>query len=178
MPIQKEKVQSRKRYVCGQQTNFSAVILLNKIMTPIFQIIHIQKKKKLSTVERKRHIQTRVQRLCAFWHLKRSLGSEVVWGQNWTKESCDNAARWKLSPRKLPPMKIASSENTHLWKFPLWKFPPLEMAPLKIDPRKLTPRKFPPMKIATIVVRNWMLLPCCGGHGFRGRTGTYLIWYR
>ena len=75
-------------------------------------------------------------------------------------------------PRKLPPMKIAPYENTQLWKFL-----PLKIAPLKIAPRKLTPRKFSPMKVATIVVRNWKLLPCSGGHGFRGSTDTYLIWY-
>ena len=63
-------------------------------------------------------------------------------------------AQWKL-----PPMKIASYENTHLSKFPPLKVPPsenrpLKIAPKKITPRKLTPRKLSPMKVATIVVRN------------------------
>ena len=84
-------------------------------------------------------------------------------------ESIDSV---KIAPRKLPaPQEIATYENC-----PLWKFPPLKIAPLKIAPRKLTPRKFSPMKVATIVVRNWKLLPCSGGHGFRGRADTYLIW--
>ena len=75
------------------------------------------------------------------------------------------SAPWKLPPekfppRKLPPMKIAPYENTHLWKFPPLKIAPLKIAPKKITPTKLTPRKLSPMKVATIVVRNWKLLPC------------------
>ena len=186
MPMQKEKVQSRKRNVCGQQTNFSAVILLNKIMMPIFQIIHIQKKKKLSTVERKRDVQNRLQRLCTFWHLKRSPGTRLHevktgrkkvgimrLGENCPPENCP----LKNCPQKIASQKIATYENCLQWKYPPMKVPPLKIAPLKISPRKLTPRKFPPMKVATIVVRNWELLPYCGDHGFRGSTGTYLIWY-
>ena len=100
-------------------------------------------------------------------------------------------APWKLAPRKLapeklppelphrklPPKKISPYENTHLWKFSPLKIAPLKNAPKKNTPRKLTPRKLLPMKVATIVVRNWKLLPCSGGHGFRGSTDTYLIWY-
>ena len=81
----------------------------------------------------------------------------------WKKCAVDysvNHGSVKLPPRKLPPMKIAPYENTHLWKFPPLKFPPLKIAPKKITPTKLTPRKLSPMKVATIVVRNWKLLPC------------------
>ena len=99
----------------------------------------------------------------------------------------------KIGPQKISPWKTAPPENCHLWKLPpmkipayesspLWNFPPLKIAPLKIahkkiTPTKLTPRKLSPMKVATIVVRNWKLLPCSGGHGFRGSTDTYLIWH-
>ena len=136
MPIQKEKVQSGKRNVCGQQTNFSAVISLNKIMTPIFQIIHTQKKN--SQPLSKSVTSKLVSSVFLLFDInvkeKRSRRNKIAWGQNCTKESWDNAAPWKLPhrklpaeklphrklpPRKLPPMKIASYENTHLWKFPL-----------------------------------------------------------
>ena len=74
------------------------------------------------------------------------------------------------SPEKLPTENFPP-ENYHLWKLPamkiptyesslLWKFRPLKITPLKIIARKLTPRKFSPMKVATIVARNWKLLPC------------------
>ena len=87
-------------------------------------------------------------------------------------------ASWKITPRKLSlPQEIATYENCPLWKFPPLKIAPLKIAPKKITPRKLTPRKLSPMKVATTVVRNWKLLPCSGGHGFRGSTDTYLIWY-
>ena len=42
--VQKEKLQSRERNVCTQQTSFSAIFVLNKITAPIFQIIHIRNK--------------------------------------------------------------------------------------------------------------------------------------
>ena len=91
-------------------------------------------------------------------------------------------APWKLPTPENCPLKNCPPENCHLWElpsmkiptyesFPLWKFPP------KLPPRKLTPRKLSSMKVATIVVRNWKMLPCCGGHGFRGSTDTYLIWH-
>ena len=35
---------------------------------------------------------------------------------------------------KIAPQKIATYENTHLWKFP-----PLKIAPLKINPKKIAP---------------------------------------
>ena len=38
-------------------------------------------------------------------------------------------------PQKLPPMKIASYENTHLWKFPPLKIPPSENRPLENGPQ-------------------------------------------
>ena len=51
---------------------------------------------------------------------------------------------------KVPPtLKFPPSENR-----------PLENCPQENYPRKLTPRKLSPMKVATIVVRNWKLLPC------------------
>ena len=76
-------------------------------------------------------------------------------------------APWKIVPRKFsprelppiktaPPMKVPTYESSHLWKSP----PPLKITPKKITPRKLTQRKLSPMKVATIVVRNWKLLPC------------------
>ena len=65
----------------------------------------------------------------------------------------------KFPPRKSPPMKIDPYENTHLWNFPPLKTAPLKIALKKIITRKLTPRKLSPMKVATIVVRNWNLLP-------------------
>ena len=68
---------------------------------------------------------------------------------------------------KIASQRIATYENTHLWKFPPLKIPPsedppppLKIAPKKITPRKLTPRKLSSMKVATIVTRNWKLLPC------------------
>ena len=89
---------------------------------------------------------------------------------------------WKIAPRKLRPMKIAPYENTHLWKFPPLKIPPsenrpLENCPQEKSPQKINPRKLPPMKVATIVMRDWKLLPCSGGPGFHGSTDTYLIWH-
>ena len=84
----------------------------------------------------------------------------------------------KLPPQKLPPQKTSTYENFALWKYPPMKVPPYENSPLwKSPPWKLPPRKLPPMKVATTVVRNWKLLPCSGGHGFRGSTDAYLIWY-
>ena len=41
----KKKNYSPESKTCAWQTSFSAVFLLNKIMAPIFQIIHIQNKK-------------------------------------------------------------------------------------------------------------------------------------
>ena len=78
--------------------------------------------------------------------------------------------QWKLPPRKLPlnklsRKKIATYENCPLWKYPPMKVPPsenrpLENCPQENYPQKIIPRKLPPMKVATIVVRNWKLLPC------------------
>ena len=89
----------------------------------------------------------------------------------------------KFPPRKLPPMKIAPYENTQLWKFLPLKIPPSENRPLENCPQKINPKKIAPseslnnFQFPTIVVRNWKLLPCSGGHGFRGSIDTYLIWY-
>ena len=69
-------------------------------------------------------------------------------------------AQWKLPSRKLSPMKIPTYESSPLWKFLPLKIVPLKTVPKNITPRKLTPRKLSSMKVATIVVRNWKLLPC------------------
>ena len=71
----------------------------------------------------------------------------------------------KFSPRnchqwKLHPMKILTYESPHPLKFPPSENRPLENFPQENYPRKLIPRKLSPMKVATIVVRNWKLLPC------------------
>ena len=102
---------------------------------------------------------------------------ELDWINGSMKISPQKIASWKIAPQK-----IATYENCPLWKYPPMKVPPLKIVPLKIapkktTPRKLTPCKLPPMKVATIVVRNWNLLPCSGGHEFRGSADTYLIWY-
>ena len=87
-----------------------------------------------------------------------------------TQDSTTLMAQWKLTPRKLPPEKLLPRnfppENCYLWKFPplkslppSLKIPPLKIAPKKITPRKLTSRRLSPMKVATIVLRNWKLLP-------------------
>ena len=52
--------------------SFSAMFLLNKIMAPIFQIIHIQNRTLNPCVsgglERKHKVQTCLQSLFSFWH--------------------------------------------------------------------------------------------------------------
>ena len=115
-------------------------------------------------------------RLCVLLRLRENRPPE-----NWPPDTCplkncplencppENCHLWKLHPLKIP-----TYESSPLWKFSPLKIAPLKFAPKKITPRKLTPRKLPPMKVATIVVRNWKLLPCSGGHGFRGSTDTYL----
>ena len=80
-------------------------------------------------------------------------------------------------PRKLPPMKIAPYENTYLWKFPPLKIAPLKITPKKITPRKLTPRKLSPLKVATIVVRNWKLLPC-GPYVVMKNKAWWPVWWK
>ena len=108
---------------------------------------------------------------------------ELDWINGSMKISPQKIASWKIAPQKIatyencplwkyPPMKVPPFENSPIWKSPPWKLPPK-----KITPRKLTSRKFSPMKVATIVVRNWKMLPCNGGHGFGGSKDTYLIWH-
>ena len=70
--IQKEKLQSRKWNMCDRKTSFSAIFHLNKIMVPISQIIHLQKKTLNPCVNRaleQRHmVQTYLPSLFTFWH--------------------------------------------------------------------------------------------------------------
>ena len=94
----------------------------------------------------------------------------------------------KIASQKIVTQKIATYENCPLWKYPPMRVPPSENFPSENRPvenclkekypQKINPPpKLPHMKAATIVVRNWKLLPCSAGHGFRGSTDTYLIWY-
>ena len=64
-----------------------------------------------------------------------------------------------MPPEKLPPIKIAPHENTHLWKFSSLKITStenhlLENCPQENYPQKINLKKTVPMKVATIVVRN------------------------
>ena len=70
------------------------------------------------------------------FRLKKSFNSNLM-----LRYTVKLTAKWKLSPRKLPPMKIASYENTYLWKFPPLKIPPSENRPQKNCPQENYPQK-------------------------------------
>ena len=93
-------------------------------------------------------------KLIKFWNATYSLtiNNAVLNG------SVKSAPR-KLSPRKLPPRKLSPIKTAPYENCPIWKCPPLKIDPKKTTTRKLTLRKFSFMKVATIVVRNWKLLP-------------------
>ena len=110
-----------------------------------------------------------------FLTFEKKPGNEIAWGQNWTKESWDNASRWKLPPRKLPAEKLPPEnclpENCHLWKLPPMKIPtyesyPSENCPLENFPQKINPKKISPdescnhsrekLKVVTILWWSWV----------------------
>ena len=68
--MQKEKLQSIGQKVCVRQMPVSAVFLLNKIMVPIIQIIHIQNKTLDHCInrglQRRSKVQTHLQDLVIF----------------------------------------------------------------------------------------------------------------
>ena len=102
--------------------------------------------------------------------------------ENYPPENCPV----KSCTQKIPPQKIATNQNCSLWKYPAIKVPtsenpPLKIAPLKITPKKITPRKLTqrklsPMKVATIVVRNWKLLPCSPYAVMKNKTWWPVWW--